>query len=227
MKNLFNFINEASINSKKRNVKFIKDLMLNGKNVGNIGSFVIFTSENPNSQSFDRKTNDKLRKDLAKELKRCHYIHLPVKGFFEGNEEQSTIVFNMRLDVAKEWNYKYQQTSFFYIYPKTSKDGFVAEYWEKTNCEKPVDNVRNPYIKKGETDMQYEGEAENGAYTLINNEYKFHFDSSLFSEANITIDNGLNIICERYNITDKNWLIDYLTNNVGQKISYMRSLMIE
>ena len=63
MKDLEQFIHEASINAKKRNVKFIKDLMIDGKNMGKIGSFVIFTAENPNSQGLDRKTNDKLRKE--------------------------------------------------------------------------------------------------------------------------------------------------------------------
>lgn len=222
MKNIQEYIAEASINAKKRNVRFIKDLMINGKNMGRIGSFVIFTAENPNSQGFKRKENDKLRKELSKELKRCNYIHLPVKGYFEGNEEHSLIVFNMKLDIAKQFNYKYQQTSFFYIYPK-DKEGFIAEYWEKENDKLPVDNVRNPYVKKGQTDMQYKGTAENGAYTLINNEYKFHFDSSLFGSVLERIDKGLEIVSEKYHIPDKEWLLEYLTNCVGTKISIMRS----
>lgn len=216
-------IQEASINAKKRNVKFIKNLMINGKNMGKIGSFVIFTAENPNSQDFDRKTNDKLRKELSKELKRCNYIHLPVKGFFEGNEEHSIVAFNMKLEVAKRFNYEYQQTSFFYIRPKESADGFIAEYWEKENKELPVDNVRNPYVKKGETDMQHKGAAQNGAYTLINNEYKFHFDSSMFSEALEKIERGIDFVAEKYHIENKDWLLEHLTNDIGIKISIMRT----
>ena len=222
MRNIQEYIAEASINAKKRNVKFVKDLMINGKNMGKIGSFVIFTAENPNSQDFDRKTNDKLRKELSKELKRCNYIHLPVKGFFEGNEEHSVIAFNMKLDVAKQFNYKYQQTSFFFIYPK-DKEGFIAEYWEKENHELPVDKVRNPYVKKGETDMQHKGAAENGAYTLISNEYKFHFDSSLFESVLERIDKGLEVVSEKYHIQNKEWLLEHLTNDVSMKISIMRS----
>ena len=223
MKSLQEYIQQASINAKKRNVRFIQDFMLNGKNAGKIGSFVIFTAENPNTQTLTRKENDKLRKELAKELKRCHYIHVPVKGFFDGNEEQSTVVFNMRLEVAKAFNYKYQQTSFFYLYPNKSNDGFIAEYWEKTDTKKPVDKVRNPYIKKGETDVQHEGADSEGNYTLIANKYKFHFDSSMFTEAIDTIERGLDIVCEKFNIKDRNWLIDHLTNSIGQKVAVMRS----
>ena len=225
MKDLQKYIYEASINAKKRNVKFIKDLMLNGKNAGRIGSFVIFTSENPNSQTFSKKDNKKQYKDLANELKRCHYIHLPIKGYFAGNEEHSFVVFNMKLNVAKEWNYKYEQTSFFFVYPTPT--GFIAEYWEKSDDSKSVDNVRNPYVKKGETNMQHDGEDDNENYSIISNDYKFYFDSSLFENVNNTIERGLDIICEQYNINDKDWLIDHLTNGIGQKITNMKKIMTQ
>ena len=78
-------------------------------------------------------------------------------------------------------------------------------------------------MKKGQTDMQYKGAAENGAYTLISNKYKFHFDSSLFGSVLERIDKGLEIVSEKYHIPDKEWLLEYLTNCVGTKISIMRS----
>lgn len=54
MTDLQSLLSELSANAKERNVKFIKDLTLNGKNMGKIGSFVIFTDENPFSV---RETN--------------------------------------------------------------------------------------------------------------------------------------------------------------------------
>ena len=221
MKNLTEIINEASINAKKRNVKFIKNLLLNNKNVGKIGSFVIFTAENPSSQKLDKKMNKKLMKNLSNDLKRCHYVHVPIDGFFSKNKEHSRIVFNMDLETAKEWNKEYDQTSFFYVYP--TNDGFMAEYWEKTNIDKPADNLLNPYIQKGKTNMQHEGENEYGDYSIISNNYKFYFDSSLFEAISNDISNRLKVYCESHSDIDEDKLLNYITNCIGQKVSYIRS----
>ena len=104
MKDITALINEASINAKKRNVKFAKNLLLNGKKLGNIGSFVIFTAENPNSQQADKKTNKKLLDALKTELKQAHYESMPIDGYFGNNKEHSLLVFNMKLEAAKEYN---------------------------------------------------------------------------------------------------------------------------
>jgi hypothetical protein len=227
MKNLQALINEASINAKKRNVRFTKELMLNGKNLGNIGNFVIFTGENPNSIQADKKTNKKLLDALKTELKQAHYVSMPIDGYFAGNKEHSLLVFNMKLEVAQEFNAKYNQTSFFYVEPKKSEDGFVAQYWEKTDDSKPVDRVKNPYVKKGETDIQHEGADAEGNYSIISNDYKFYFDASMFETANDTIEQGLNVLCEKYNIEDKAWLLDYITNGTGFKRAVWRGQMFK
>ena len=71
--------------------------------------------------------------------------------------------------------------------------------------------------------MQHKGAAENGAYTLISNEYKFHFDSSLFESVLERIDKGLEVVSEKYHIQNKDWLLEHLTNDVSMKISIMRT----
>lgn len=54
-------IQEASIDARSKNVKFIKNLLIDGMNMERISSIVIFTASNPNSvQPIDTKTNDEL-----------------------------------------------------------------------------------------------------------------------------------------------------------------------
>lgn len=213
-------IQEASVDAMHRNVKFIKNLLIDGMNMERIGSIVIFTASNPNSvQPIDTKTNDELMKALSDELQCGHYIHLPVTGSFNDNNIDAVVAFNMRLTTAKRINYDYQQSSFFFIHPNDTQDGFVAEYWEKENTNAPVENVRNPYIKKAETDLQH----TDGTYTLISNNHTFHLSDSLFASVIERIESGLDIVAKKYHIEDKDWLLDYLTNSIGLKISYMRT----
>ena len=125
----------------------------------------------------------------------------------------------MRITPAKRINYDYQQSSFFFIHPNDTQDGFVAEYWEKEKTNASVDNVRNPYIKKAETDLQH----TDGAYTLSSNQHTFHLCDSLFASVIERIEAGLDIVAKKYHIEDKDWLLDHLTNAIGLKISYMRT----
>ena len=213
-------IQEASIDARSKDVKFIKNLMIDGMNMERIGSIVIFTADNPNStQPIDSKTNDKRMKALSDELQRCHYIHLPVTSTLAANNENAIVAFNMRITPAKRINYDYQQSSFFFIHPNDTQDGFVAEYWEKEKTNASVDNVRNPYIKKAETDVLH----TDGTYTLISNNHTFHLSDSLFASVIEGIESGLDIVAKKYHIGDKDWLLDHLTNSIGLKISTMRA----
>ena len=213
-------IQEASVDAMHRNVKFIKNLLIDGMNMERIGSIVIFTASNTNSvQPLDTKTNDELMKALRDELQRCHYIHLSVTSTLDANNENAVVAFNMRLTTAKRINYDYQQLSFFFIHPNDTHDGFIAEYWEKENTNAPVENVRNPYIMKAETDVLH----TDGTYTLISNHHTFHFIDSLFASVIERIEYGLDIVAKKYHIEDKDWLLDHLTNAIGLKISTMRA----
>lgn len=214
------FIQEASIDAKKRNVKFIKKLLIDGMNMERIGSIVIFTADHPNSaQPIDTKINDELPKALSDELHRCHYIHLPITSTIGANKEDAVVAFNMRITSAKQINYDYLQSSFFFIHPNDTHDGLVAEYWEKENMNAPVENVRNPYVKKAETALQH----TDGAYTLTSHHHTFHISDSLFASVIERIESGLEIVAKKYHIEDKDWLLDHLTNAIGLKISYMRT----
>ena len=69
MKNIKEFISEASRNAKNRDVNIIKKIILNGKSYSNIKSFAIFTAQNPDSQKFSNADNKKLYTDLIEKLK--------------------------------------------------------------------------------------------------------------------------------------------------------------
>lgn len=88
MIDLQSLLSELSANAKGRNVKFIKDLTLNGVNMGKIGSFVIFIDENPFSVRESCKAPWVYKIDLNKDLKQWHYINTSIDGYFEGNEIQ-------------------------------------------------------------------------------------------------------------------------------------------
>ena len=222
MTDLQSLLSELSANAKERNVKFIKDLTLNGVNMGKIGSFVIFTADNPFVVRESCQTLRLYMNDLNKDLKQWHYINTSIDGCFEGNKIRCRMVFNMRLETAKELNYKYDLISFFYAYP--TEDGFTAEYWEiRDKDEGFADRVLNPYVKKSEIKMQYEGETEVVDYSIIYNDYKFYFDSSLFENVNNDISQRLKSYCETHNeYIDEDKLLEYVTNHIGQKIAYMR-----
>ena len=222
MIDLQSLLSELSANAKERNVKFIKDLTLNGVNMGKIGSFVIFIDENPFSVRESCKAPWVYKIDLNKDLKQWHYINTSIDGYFEGNEIRCRMVLNMRLETAKELNYKYDLISFFYAYP--TEDGFIAEYWEiRDKDEGFADRVLNTYVKKSEIKMQYEGETGGVDYSIICNDYKFYFDSSLFERVNNDISQRLKSYCETHNeYTDEDKLLEYVTNHIGQKIAYMR-----
>lgn len=222
MTDLQSLLSELSANAKERNVKFIKDLTLNGKNMGKIGSFVIFTDENPFSVRESCKAPRVYTLDLNKDLKQWHYINTSIDGCFEGNKIRCRMVFNMRLEIAKELNYKYDLISFFYAYP--TEDGFIAEYWDiRDKHEGFADRVLNPYVKKSEIKMQYGGETEVVDYSIICNDYKFYFDSSLLERVNNDISQRLKSYCETHNeYTDEDKLLEYVTNHIGQKIADIR-----
>jgi hypothetical protein len=50
MKNLEQFISEASRRAKHRSVKFVEKMFLNGKKSANIGSFALVSPQNPDGE---------------------------------------------------------------------------------------------------------------------------------------------------------------------------------
>ena len=96
------FIKEASINAKKRNLKFAKNLYIKGKKIDNIASFGIITAENPNSQELTPKENKALMRNFTKQLKTSNYKFVNIDGHFGGNVEHSYIIFNVNIDISKE-----------------------------------------------------------------------------------------------------------------------------
>lgn len=215
MKNLTTVVAEASRNEKKRNLRFFQEFLVNGKNLGNIGSFVIFTAENPSSQRQDKRINRKNMDDLKKQLKNLHYVSLNINGFCDGNMEHSLIVFNMNLEEAEEWNLKCDQTSFFFVHPDSDgKSNFIADYYEKEDAKKRADRVTNPYKNKGSYKLQKEGPNDRGEYSILGNGYKFTFESTTFESVNNVIQKGLEYVCEMKGC-DKETALEWIYNRVG------------
>ena len=58
MRSIQEFVNEASINAKKRNIDIAKKMFLNGRSYNNIMNFAIISAENPDSKK-DTAANNK------------------------------------------------------------------------------------------------------------------------------------------------------------------------
>ena len=110
MKQLINYINEASRNEKRKNAKAIEKMFLNGKKYNAISSFGILTANNMDSQQQTSAENKKQNNELIKYLKSNHYIVVPSRGYFAGNTENSFVVFNIELDVLKKLAGRFEQT---------------------------------------------------------------------------------------------------------------------
>lgn len=190
MKNISNYINEASINAKKRNKKFAKEVLIKGKRLGNIKSFGIITAENPDGIKQSNQENKKLMDTLKKFLKDGHYIWQPVEGHY-GSKENSLMIFNIANDVLQNIAKKFEQES--YIYATVEKDGEFPkfDYWEKKITGKPANAVKNPYLKKDESIKWVEKPDAEDYYTVIGKDFKFNINFSIFEELNDKLEQNI------------------------------------
>ena len=117
MRSIQEFVNEASINAKKRNIDIAKKMFLNGRSYNNIMNFAIISGENPDSKKDTAANNKKNMKTLSDILKKEHYTFVRQDGHFGGNAEHSYIIFNITQEIAARLSGKFEQTSFFYCYP--------------------------------------------------------------------------------------------------------------
>lgn len=226
MKNIKEFISEASRNAKNRDVNTIKKIILNGKSYNNIKSFAIFTAQNPDSQKFSNADNKKLYTDLIAKLKNDHYKWLIAAGKY-GNTENSVVVFNISLDKLSEIAGRYEQTSFIYCYPVDEKIQF--DYYKKKNPKQKYSSTSNPYVfKKSTNEFEVKTNA-NSDYTIIGRNFKFSIDDSIFNEVNNELDTGLKKLAGLLNIEfnddTKNNLLYESINLVGHESSYYRSII--
>lgn len=197
---------------ENRIVKFIQTLTFKGENVSRIGSFVVFVDEQSDIDVPQRKKCN----DLKSELERCHFLYKPIVGNFEGKDVRCLLVFNMSLERAKEWNRLQHQPMFLYAKPNKVADGFDVQCWEISKGDRMPDRVLNPYVLKETMPLECDGES----FGVEN--CTFYIKSDLFVEVNDDIECLLTIFAEMHHIEDKDWLLDYTTNCVGQKVAYWR-----
>ena len=227
MKNINNYINEASINAKKRQARFVKKMFLNGKKYGNINSFGIVTANNMDSTEQTHKENKSQNKELYTYLKKNHYAVVPSKGRFEENKENSYVVFNIELDLLKKLAGKYEQTSFFYCYP----DGkhLIAEYWQKTDIHAPYDRSKNDYEFINKTDKWDTG--SDTCYTAVGKEFKFALDPAVFDKVNEQFTENIKLLCEKVNVEyseDKaQEMLEWATIHTGPKAGAYRAVIYD
>ena len=214
------FIKEASINAKKRNLKFAKNLYIKGKKIDNIASFAIITAENPNSQELTSKENMRLMRNFTKQLKTSNYKFVNIDGHFGGNVEHSYIIFNVKLHTLKEYAGLYEQTSFFYCYP--TDNGIMSEYWEKKDTTANYNRSTNDYMLINKTiNWANENDATDN-FSVIGGDFKYSIDPAVFSQATDEINEGLSNVPTKLSRED---LLDTMVNGVGQKSSYYRSII--
>ena len=217
MKQLINYINEASRSEKRKNAKAIEKMFLNGKKYNAISSFGILTANNMDSQQQTSSENKKQNNELIKYLKSNHYIVVPSRGYFAGNTENSFVVFNIELDVLKKLAGRFEQTSFFYCYPENSK--LICEYWEKENTDQKYSKTKNDYVFINKTDKWTNGGDD--CYTAVGKDFRFALDASVFDKVNESILNNIKSLCESkgfaYNENNINNIFEWANFRVGYK----------
>jgi hypothetical protein len=228
MRTITDIINEASRNAKRRNLNIAKKMFINGRSFNNIMNFAILTAENPDSTEDTSTNNKKHMKALSNELKRAHYVFVRQDGHYGGNPEHSYIVFNVDVDVIAKLSGKFEQTSFFYCYP--DGDGnMVNEYWEKKDTKAPYNSVKNPYVFINKTTkVNNEKDAED-FYSIIDHDYKYSIDPSVFSKVEDKLEEGLNNLRSQFNLVNESNddLLDYIYNKTGMKAGAYRKVMFE
>ena len=223
MKNLNLYINEKSINAKKRDKKFAKDLLMKGKRVGNIKSFGIITAENPEAKALSNQENRKMMRELTKILKNAHYNWQTVDGHFGGNREHSLMIFNITREVLQNLAKKFHQQS--YIFATLEKDGEFPtfEYWEKQDPEKAANNAKNPYIKQDESVKWVQVPDAEDNYTVIGKHFKFNINFSIFEELNDKLEQNIQKIMEMNDTfisNDHDKLLEYSIIGTGMRGSW-------
>lgn len=181
MKNIVEYINEASRNEKHRRERFAKSFFSGNKAKGGFREFGIITAENPNSQELPAQENKKLMDEFRGLLKKDQLTTVNLDGKFGGNVEHSLLVFDVKLETLKFYAGKYEQTSFFYCYPEGDK--VISEYWEKTHDGEPYDEKENPYKLINKTDVYHNEKDAKDNFSVIGGDFKYTIDTAVFSEA--------------------------------------------
>ena len=224
MKNLEQFISEASRRAKHRSVKFVEKMFLNGKKYANIGSFALVSPQNPDGEQLTASENKKLYNDFIKTLKQAHIKFVPVAGKY-GIRENTVCLFNVKCDTVAQYAGQYNQESFFYCYPQNNE--LVCEYWEKEHPKQPYDSVKNKYVFINKTTKWEPRTDASDYYTAVGKDFKFSISTEVFNRVNEELETGIQRVLEAFNTLQYDDVLDYATNHVGQKAAECRRLLNE
>ena len=225
-------VNEASINAKRRSVKFGTSWFMNGtKNLGNIGSFGIVTPYNPYNKKATNAENNKYAKDFYRIIKNMRCLYVPLQGKYKGKKdddesknEKSFLLFNITNRDIEYIAARFEQESYFYCYPESETE-VISEYYEKRFPEKNWDAVNNPYEFINKTNLYHNREGEQNNFTIIG-KYKFVIDNSVFDDASKQIENSVNEIVKHMRNTPDE-ILNESVNCIGQKSAYISDLMYD
>lgn len=159
--------------------------------------FVIITPENPMANPSTPSENKAYREDFETNLKQAGLYAYPVKGVYGNNAEHSYIVFNMPLNMAKQYGTMYDQHSFIlglvkgdseveyqlWVKPASSNDA-NASFAEK---QYRLEEVQTQFIRM---------DAAKDYFTAVGKNFKFSIPYKFF-EAVEFYDNLFDERCQK------------------------------
>lgn len=213
------YLNEKSINAKKRDIRDAIQTYTKGKSgYNNIRTFGIITAMNPDSIQLPASENKKRMHEFANSLKSAHYVFVQQKGHYGGNNEYSYFIFNISLDTLMYYAGKYEQTSFFYceLINDEGVSKVKSSYYEKQDTNASYHKKHNPYVFiESSNDYVVADDAED--YSEINGKFRFNIPLKYFEKFNNTVD--LNLRLFENNTTD---IIEKTIKGTGRTPWYWR-----
>lgn len=144
-----------------------------GDDTGKIKTFAILTAENPNSMKLSRKDNKSKMMDFKTRLKNLGLQYTKIQGHFDGNKENSIIVYNLSYEDAENYAKYYGQKSFFF---GTNSMPSEITYYEATDdsCTK---------YRKIESTKKIENMKDADDFFSRHGDFKFSIDLKYFKDS--------------------------------------------
>ena len=143
-----------------------------GDITGKIKTFAILTEENPAPHTPSRKDSKCEMMNFKTRLKKMGLQYTNIQGRFDGNKENSIIVYNLAYEEAENYSRNYGHKAFFY---GTNTIPSEISYYEAT------DDSCNKYVRKETESIESMKDAEN--FFSHHGDFKFSIDMDYFKES--------------------------------------------
>lgn len=175
--------------------------------ISNIKTIAVVTVRRPGPQPASEDERCLIR-SLMKELHAGRYVAIPLYGK-NGEEQDSVVVLNISLETTISCCRRHSQTSFIFL---TNNEGILeGGYWEVQDLSKPHARKSNPYVKKDAfSSVAAIDDADNCSISVRGIRITIPF--SILSQ----IDHNLGRLIKFNRISDKDGIIEYTINKVGQ-----------